>query len=237
MRRRVSKVNAYPPAHISAWRCTGAQRRRSAASCSTWSSSCFVLRAACGSTVGGTSYVVCVLSLCAVHARCAVYPDLLVLTASSLSPPPPGSHVRRDDIVARMLSTAAAKYFCVVEADPSMPPDKEQRDVHVLYRESVVQSLTDTGRSSSSPSAAASTFSALYAADADATADVSKEGPKRACRATPAPAAGANPAEAAARVDNAVVVKLEKKRKRTAEDAARAQDSERSKYRSGVRHV
>jgi hypothetical protein len=38
-------------------------------------------------------------------------------------------------------------------------------------------------------------------------------------------------------VDNAVVVKLEKKRKRTAEDAARAQDSERSKCRSGVRHV
>ena len=180
-------------------------------------------------------YVVRRVCFVAVRCTCTMCSVSRSIGANNL--PPPGSPFRRDDIVARMLSTAAAKYFRVVEADPSMPPDKEQRDVHVLYRESVVQSLTDTGRSSSSPSAAASTFSALYAADADATADVSKEGPKRACRATPAPAAGANPAEAAARVDNAVVVKLEKKRKRTAEDAARAQDSERSKYRSGVRHV
>jgi len=88
---------------------------------------------------------------------------------------------------------------------------------------------------------AASAISALYAADVDAAADVSRKGgkggPKLASLAAPAPAAGIDPAEAAAGVDNAVVVKLEKKRKRSAEDAARVQDSERSKYRSGVWHV
>jgi len=88
MRRRVSKLNSYPPAHSNAWKCTGAQSRRLGASCSTWSSSCFARRPACGSTAGGTSCVFCRCSLCMCDVQ---YPDLLVLTTFPLLPAPPSA--------------------------------------------------------------------------------------------------------------------------------------------------